>query len=249
MIWGGGIRKGNHKVTMRSKCLPLQEGEKNIFFFLLAYLSFCSLKNAPFSDLYFFIISSPFFSCRGRCLLRVWKTDMTVGKSLWPGSPLVFTVPTTAKSQFSVRGHREISHRCTVTELSERWVALLSFLSQHKKPLTVSPALKHSRVVNSLSCSLPAVIVCASADDYIPSRSVKCSVSFKCFYFFLSIFVFVWLRRCGSFLFFFKSRVPYVLCVCASHSRVSAGGSVWWKRCLEFLGCLHSCIVGSTVSS
>lgn len=114
MIWGdGGVRKGNHKVTMRSKWLSLQEKKHRLLIslFIVLFIEECSFFS--FLDLYFFLtVSSPFSvgsSCHGRHLVWVQKTDM-VGKSLLSGWLLVrlpFTVPTTAKSQLQLEYTQE----------------------------------------------------------------------------------------------------------------------------------------------
>lgn len=72
---GGEIRNGNHKLTTRSKWLPLQE--KTAFFFSSAYLTHCSLMN----------FSSFFFSKPGQAALvdvssQVWESHLTSRKSL-----------------------------------------------------------------------------------------------------------------------------------------------------------------------
>lgn len=129
-------------------------------------------------------------SCRGRRLTWVQKTDVTVGESLWPGWPLLRLSLQyqrqlkTAFGESTPEDHRtKISQRsCHKAAWKIDCVTQIP-LSAQKKPLTVSPALKHSRVVNSLSCSLPVLIVCASADDYILSRSVNAVCSFQVFSF------------------------------------------------------------------
>lgn len=147
-------------------------------------------------------------SCRGRRLTWVQKTDVTVGESLWPGWPLLRLSLQyqrqlkTAFGESTPEDHRtKISQRsCHKAAWKIDCVTQIP-LSAQKKPLTVSPALKHSRVVNSLSCSLPVLIVCASADDYILSRSVNAVCSFQVFSFYLAILS-VWSRRSGSDFFF-----------------------------------------------
>lgn len=71
---GGEIRNGNHKLTTRSKWLPLQE--KNSFFFSSAYLTHCSFMN------FYFFFSKPGQAALVDVSFQVWESDLTSRKSL-----------------------------------------------------------------------------------------------------------------------------------------------------------------------
>lgn len=162
-------------------------------------------------------------SCRGRRLTWVQKTDVTVGESLWPGWPLLRLSLQyqrqlkTAFGESTPEDHRTKISQCSCHKAAWKIDCVTQIpLSAQKKPLTVSPALKHSRVVNSLSCSLPVLIVCASADDYILSRSVN--AVFKCFLFTLQYCL------CGRgeaaltfFFFLFFLRIKGSMCSLCAH--------------------------------
>lgn len=85
---GGEIRNGNHKLTTRSKWLPLQE--KTAFFFSSAYLTYCSLMN--FSSFFFLnLVKLPWSTSPPRSGNHTWRAE-----SLW--SALSFCLSSTSRS-------------------------------------------------------------------------------------------------------------------------------------------------------
>lgn len=149
--------------------------KKHVIFLLIGlfnilFIKECSCFRPFFLNLCFSLFGQFKLPWQASCLSsKSWCDGSSESLALLSACPFVFAVPTTAKSRFqwesTPQDHWRVSTVGLVTKLSERWALLLGFLSQRKKPLTVSPVLKHSRVVNSLSCSLPVLIVCACADD------------------------------------------------------------------------------------
>lgn len=227
---GGEIRNGNHKLTTRSKWLPLQE--KTAFFFSSAYLTHCSFMNFSFFFFFLNLVKLPWSTSPSRSGNQTWLAE-----SLW--SALSFCLSSTSCSSEPSAVSFEAGSNAELVDLKVTQISRST-----KTKVAALLVLKRSTVVNSISYGLTVFIVCKGRGQR-PSLNVRCSVLSV---FFVSLVYEKWLFR-----FCLSNRHPYVPCARVStYSQLllrsrAAGMSarlpplkLSWRAAFQWAGCCRA---------